>query len=235
MQVNIAINKISKFGKSDGGDTVEVVERPRGGISIVLSDGQGSGAGAKRISSLVVSKAVSLIGDGTRDGAVARAVHDYLFTLRYGKVSATLSIVSIDQGSGTLVISRNSDTPVIVAGMEQGTIILEDESPNIGIKNMIRPDINQFSLISGIRVALFSDGLLQAGGNSANIIHWLKRILEEKESLLQEKGEKIFAEVLQLEKLKPRDDITLSLLELEKTSSPANRVKRYHLSFPLQS
>jgi hypothetical protein len=50
-----------------------VVERPNGGLSVVLADGQSSGRGAKAISLLVVRKVIGLLAEGVRDGAAARA------------------------------------------------------------------------------------------------------------------------------------------------------------------
>src|SRR5438309_816793 len=112
MDVQLAVAKTNKYASRDSGDTVEVVERPHGGFSVVLSDGQGSGKAAKSLSHLVTTKAVSMIKDGARDGAVARSVHDYLYAYRGGKVSATLTIVTVDLATHTLVLSRNTQCPI---------------------------------------------------------------------------------------------------------------------------
>ena len=82
MEVKVSIAQTNKYAVSHCGDSVDVVERPQGGVSLVLADGQGSGKSAKTTSSLVVNKAISLIADGTRDGAVARSAHDYLYVLK---------------------------------------------------------------------------------------------------------------------------------------------------------
>ena len=96
MEIQIAVAKTNKYAVSESGDTLEVVERPNGGVSVVLADGQTSGRGAKAISTMVVRKVISLLAEGVRDGAAARAASDYLYTERYGKVSATLNILSAD-------------------------------------------------------------------------------------------------------------------------------------------
>lgn len=166
MQLEIAVSKIDKFGVSPGGDTVEVTERPTGGLSVVLSDGQGSGAPAKAISSFVVSKAISLIADGARDGAVARAVHDALYARRRAQVSATLTIISADTNHDQLVISRNSNCPVLVFPGEGDRLILDAETIPIGTQRMIRPHIEQFPLNEPRTILAFSDGILSAGRSS---------------------------------------------------------------------
>ena len=96
LEVQVAVEKINKYAADESGDTVEIVERPHGGISIVMADGQRSGRSAKAISNIVVRKAISLLAEGVRDGAAARATHDYLHTQRGGKVSAELVIISVD-------------------------------------------------------------------------------------------------------------------------------------------
>jgi len=122
MEVHLAVAKTNKYATSDSGDSVEVVERPNGGISVVMADGQSSGRGAKQISSLVVRKVISLLSEGVRDGAAARAASDYLFTERKGKVSATLNIVSIDMQTATMVITRNNPLPVLIASMDGSSV-----------------------------------------------------------------------------------------------------------------
>src|SRR5512146_2283095 len=115
MEVQIAVAKVNKYAVSESGDTVEVIERPNGGLSVVLADGQSSGRGAKTVSNLVVRKVISLLAEGVRDGAAARAASDSLFTERNGKVSSTLNIISIDQQTQTMVITRNNPAPAILA------------------------------------------------------------------------------------------------------------------------
>ena len=94
LDVQVAVAKIGKYATSESGDSLEMIERPRGGLSLVLVDGQRSGKAAKSISNIVARKAIALLAEGVRDGAVARAAHDYLRAIRGGKVSATLNIVS---------------------------------------------------------------------------------------------------------------------------------------------
>ncbi len=172
MQLEVAVSKIDKFGVSPGGDTVEVTERPTGGLSVVLSDGQGSGEAAKAISSFVVSKAISLIADGARDGAVARAVHDALYARRRAQVSATLTILSADTSHGQLVVSRNSNCPVLVLeeGEARGELVLDDDTSPIGTRKMIKPHVEQFPLMAPRTVVAMSDGIIAAGGGKMDMV-----------------------------------------------------------------
>lgn len=108
LQLDVAVAKLSKYAVRESGDTVEVTERPHGGISVVLADGHGSGRNAKTMSNLVAKKAINLLADGIRDGAAARAVHDFLLAYRHGQVSAEMAIISADLHAKSIVVSRNT-------------------------------------------------------------------------------------------------------------------------------
>src|ERR1041385_2322235 len=124
MEVQIAVAKVNKYAVSESGDTLEVVERPNGGLSVVLADGQSSGRGAKAISELVVRKVISLLAEGVRDGAAARAASDALYTDKQGKVISTLNIASLDLSSGTIVLTRNNPPLISEVPIEPGLIIV---------------------------------------------------------------------------------------------------------------
>jgi len=113
MEVQIAVAKVNKYASSESGDTLEVIERPNGGLSVVLADGQTSGPGAKAVSQMVVRKVIGLLAEGVRDGAAARAA-DALFTDKHGKVICTLNIASVDLHSGTIVLTRNNPSPMFI-------------------------------------------------------------------------------------------------------------------------
>jgi hypothetical protein len=49
MEFQVAVAKVGKYASSESGDTLEMIERPGGGLSFVLADGQRSGKSAKAI------------------------------------------------------------------------------------------------------------------------------------------------------------------------------------------
>ena len=163
MEVQFAVSKISKWASRESGDTLEMIERPQGGLSMVLVDGQTSGRSAKAISNIVARKAVQLLGEGVRDGAAARAAHDYLFTFRGGKVSATLNILSVDTRTRTIVISRNNESPVLVHTAADGFYQLDEESKAVGVHRNTKPVITEIPIEVGTIVVAYTDGLRHAG------------------------------------------------------------------------
>ncbi|MCK5644208.1 MAG: serine/threonine-protein phosphatase, partial [Gammaproteobacteria bacterium] len=149
MEVQIAVAKVKKYATSASGDTVEVVERPQGGVSVVLADGQSSGRGAKWVSTFIVRRVITLLAEGVRDGAAARAASDGLFTERGGRVSSTLNIISIDQPTQTMVITRNNPAPALLIEHDNISPLNEPSKP-VGLYRGTRPNITEVALKSGI-------------------------------------------------------------------------------------
>lgn len=162
LELRVAAAKVGKYAAGESGDTLEMVERPGGGISFVLADGQTSGRGAKAISNIVTRKVVALLAEGVRDGAAARAAHDYLFTHYRGKVRADLTIVSLDLRTRTIVVSRNTGCPILVRREDRWSTIEGEASP-VGIYASTRPMIEEFPFQLDTYVVVSTDGLWAAG------------------------------------------------------------------------
>lgn len=233
MEVQIAVSKINKYASSESGDTVEVIERPNGGLSVVLADGQSSGKGAKWISTLVVRKVISLLSEGIRDGASARAASDYLFTERKGKVSATLNIFSVDLQTSTLVITRNNPAPVLLAIGGQ-VKRLEEESGPIGLYRDTRPRISELPLEPNLIAIMFTDGLLHAGsrhGRHMDIQTVLQCFSEEEACSPQEIADSLLEQALHLDEGRPVDDTSIVVLRV--SSYEGDLVRRMSVRLPL--
>jgi serine phosphatase RsbU (regulator of sigma subunit) len=233
MEIKLAVAKINKYATSESGDSVEVVERPNGGISVVMADGQSSGKGAKQVSILVVRKVISLLSEGVRDGAAARAASDYLFTERKGKVSATLNIVSIDLQTATLVITRNNPLPVFISSNEE-ICAFDDECNPIGIYRDTRPLINEMPLEPGLIVVLFTDGLVLAGsrsGETLDVKTFLEAHIEEEIADPQIIADRLLSDAMQLDHGRPVDDISVVVIQV--TSQHADSVRRMTVELPL--
>lgn len=233
-EIQIAVAKINKYATSESGDTVEIVERPHGGLSIVVADGQSSGKSAKAISNLVVNKAISLLAEGVRDGAVARATHDYLHTWRGGKVSAELIIVSIDMVTRSLVISRNARCPTLLrtAG---GFCWLDEPSSAVGIYRYTKPSIHERPLQAGETVIAFTDGVWSAGAVRDQRLD-LPALLAAVDPLgiapAEPVADAVLNAALELDYGRPHDDATVLVVKLLTQGVP-DPIRRLHMSFPI--
>ncbi|HBY93975.1 MAG: SpoIIE family protein phosphatase [Ardenticatenaceae bacterium] len=237
MHVQVAVAKVGKYATRESGDTFEMVERPHGGLSLVLADGQRSGRGAKVISNLVARKTVSLLAEGTRDGVAARAAHDYLFAARGGQVRADLQILSLDLESRTIVISRNTDCGALV--IEGGvTRWLDRESKPIGIYRNTRPAIDELPLSPGLGVTIFSDGVRTAGQRTAatfDVAAVVEAVLHAPAGTpptAQRLADHLLATAVKADGGFPQDDISVVAL-LVSPEPLADQVRRLNVVFPL--
>ena len=215
LELEVAVAKVSKYAVSESGDSVELIERPHGGLSLVVVDGQRSGKSAKAISNIVARKAVSLLADGVRDGAAARAAHDYLRTLRGGQVSATLNILSLDLVTRTIVVSRNSHCPVLLAYSAGSEVRLLDEpSMAIGIHSGTRPVITELPIESELDVVVFTDGVLSAGvryGERLDVADFVRHQLQDCPAGARARSlaDALLARAVDLDRGRPGDDVTV--------------------------
>jgi len=240
LEVQVAVAKVAKYATRESGDTVEMVERPHGGLSFVVVDGQRSGRSAKAISNLVARKAIALLAEGVRDGAAARAAHDYLYTQRSGKVQATLNIVSVDMVSQSIVLSRNSHCPTLVI-TDEGLRTLDEPWQPVGIYRGTKPLVVELPLQAPTTVVIFTDGLLDAGqryGETFDIPTAVRSLCDERGCAAQSLADQLLARALELDRGRPGDDITILALTVRayQPQEPFGvDVRRLVLSFPLSS
>lgn len=238
LEIQAAVAKIKKYASSESGDTSEIIERPRGGLSIVVADGQRSGRSAKAISNIVVRKAISLLAEGVRDGAAARATHDYLHIQRGGKVSAELTIISIDLVTQTIVISRNSRCPVVLFHKDELTL-LDAESEAIGIHLNTKPVISELALEPDITIVAFTDGVWQAGNHTDEALNFESILREAQQAhgavTAADLADDILTEAMGLEQDRPKDDATVLVIKVDARDlrTEKDKIRRVFMQFPV--
>lgn len=232
MEIQIGVAKINKYASAESGDTLEVVERPNGGLSVVLADGQRSGKSAKLISNMVVRKVISLLAEGVRDGAAARAASDYLYTHRNGQVQSTLNILSIDMESRSVVITRNNPNPVLISHGGETSALNGDSQP-VGLRRGTRPVITELELQPGLMIATYTDGLPFAGERKGTPIDIVSLFTEfaAKGEAPQGIADGLMAQALKLEQGRPGDDISVVIIGMLPRGN--DEVRRMWLRLPL--
>ena len=158
----VGIAKTNKYASRESGDTAELVERPEGGIAVILCDGQGTGRAAKTLSMLATSKAVALLKEGVRDGAVVRAVSDHLLAYRHGQVSVTLDVVSLDPRRDVVGVTRFSTLPLVVC-RRGGCDLVDAAADPAGRQSLAEPAALELAVDADLTVVVVSDGIVNAG------------------------------------------------------------------------
>jgi serine phosphatase RsbU (regulator of sigma subunit) len=231
--IDVGVCKVAKYPFRVSGDTLEMIERPHGGLSLVLADGQGHGQAANYLSHLVATKAVSLLADGVRDGAAARATHDFLYAYRQGQVSADLTIVSVDLASKTIVLSRNSACPLAVLSGGQLRLVADPSQP-IGVHARTKPVVTELPLAPGLVVVVLSDGVLEAGrryGQQLDLLASVRRLLSDPPGA-QAIADGLLAEAVALDHGRPEDDSSV-LVVVARPEEAEDGTRRLHVWFPI--
>lgn len=234
MEVQIAVAKVNKYAISESGDTLEVVERPNGGLSVVLADGQTSGRGAKAVSQMVVRRVIGLLAEGVRDGAAARAASDALFTEKQGKVISTLNIVSVDLRSETIVLTRNNPVPIFISRGEQMDVIDEESIP-LGTSRNVRPLITEIAIEPGLIIVISTDGLTHAGkrrGLPMDVGATIGSVLEDQDPSPQMLADSLLAQAVSMDEDRPADDISVVVLKV--TARVGDNVRRMTVRLPIE-
>lgn len=218
--IDVGVAKTEKYASRESGDTVELIERPSGGITIVMIDGQGSGKAAKTLSLLLSSKAVALVKEGVRDSVVARATHDFLFAFRHGQVSATLDLLSIDLKTRTVVITRNAEAPMLL--QNDGEIsVLPAQSGPIGRYRWTKPSVNEIPMQSGVDIVLFTDGVPHSGRRAnlapLDLDSWGRDHLG-RGVPAQDLADALLSQVMERDDGRPNDDMAVVALSLHPES-----------------
>jgi len=233
MEVRIAVAKVNKYASSESGDTLEAIERPNGGLSVVLADGQTSGRGAKAISMMVVRKVIGLLAEGVRDGAAARAASDALYTEKKGQVISTLNITSVDLQSGTIVLTRNNPAPVFMSRGDRVDCLMAESVP-LGTSRDVRPVITEVEIESGLTIVVYTDGLVHAGlrrGHRMDACEVIRSLLDEQDPSPQELADALVAHAVKVDDNRPADDMSIVVLRV--VPHAGDDVRRMSIRLPL--
>jgi len=234
MEITIAIAKIDKQGNLSSGDTVEVTERPNGGISVVLADGKMDQRASKAISLMVSHQVIDHISAGVRDGASIRAAASAIFTEHQGRVEANLCVISADLQTNTIIISRNNPVPIFLISEDTVDCLSSDSEP-IGTRADISPTIIELPINPEMAVVVFSDGVYLAGHHnqqSMDVCTTIEAFIEEQEPTAKEIAEFLLNRAIHLDDGQPQDD--MSIIVLLVSGRPVDNIRRMNISMPLE-
>lgn len=218
----VSIASTSKYAVSDGGDSADSVERPTGGLAVVLADGQGSGAAAKALSLAAIDRAAGLLRAGARPEVAIAAASDALVAQRGGKVSVAIDAAATDPG-GDLVLARLSTAPAYWRAADGAWSSLAPTAEPAGRYPDQIPALHRLPLAPGATLVLVSDGITGAGarhGAPFDPLAWLTTAAAGPEEL----ASALLAAAMKADQERPGDDMTvLALVALPEVDGPRVR------------
>lgn len=233
MELLLGIAKINKHGSVSFGDCVDVAERPSGGISAVLAAEYGSGRSVAPVSARVMGKAIQLISEGVRDGAVARLAHEFLTAMNEGKQVCSLTIISADVEAQALHFSRNTNCPVLIRH-EFGVDLYDEPVQSIGV-HKAKALTEQRPMEEGQLAVTFSEGVLTAGrkrGRSLDMSKIIKLLEESRPEDVQFVADSILDHALTLDNFQAVDHMTVIVMGVG-SSQPDCKIERRRVSYPV--
>ncbi|MBQ4610784.1 MAG: SpoIIE family protein phosphatase [Clostridia bacterium] len=151
-----------KEGSCEAGDSMAAREIG-GGKLVIISDGMGSGASARRESRAAVSLVGDLMSIGVKELDALDCVNRLLICKGEYDMYATLDAMTFDYVSGTARFIKLGAPPTYILRQGEVTELRADTLP-IGIVEAIRPARKELMLRPGDAVIMATDGITDALG-----------------------------------------------------------------------
>lgn len=232
MELQAAIAKVDRFSSVEQGDKVEIIERPHGGISIIMAEGKLGGRRSRIIAMKAVHSILNLIASGLHNGASSRIVLSNIFEEHKGKAQVKLHIISCDLESQSIVITKNNITPVVTVFDGAAEYLRFDGT--IEADHCASPSVFQFEIKEGRDFILVSDGILQAGSQYEQPLDLrvlVESLFEDDEPTVQNLADAILNQAISQDLGRPRDDMTVTVLRI--SPSPSTNIRREFIYFPI--
>lgn len=150
-----------KESESKSGDNYAVIESEKGKMTLLLSDGMGSGEKACEDSELVLDLMEKLMDTGYNPKAAANLVNSALIAKGEEQNMSTLDICEVDLYDGVCEFTKIGAASSFIKRGHMVEQIVTDSLP-LGIFKGIESDSIKRRLIDGDYVFLFSDGIIDA-------------------------------------------------------------------------
>lgn len=235
MEIHAAISKIDRYSSTEQGNKVEIIERPNGGVSIIMAEGKLSGRSSKAITIKAVHDVLYLISEGVPDGASARLVLSRIREEHREKAMVNISIISCDLRSKTIVITKNNSVPVLIYENEESRCLPIDGSPE---DRRHDPGVYQFEFRPEQTFILISEGVMNAGLYSENKIDLrvaLDSIYDDDNDEMDvgDVSDYLLKQAIGHDNGRPRDDMTVIILRV--SSATSEEIHRECVCFPIKS
>lgn len=160
------------------GDNTAYLETPGGTAIMALSDGMGTGQGAREESKSAIELLEQFMEAGFQKELAVKMINSALL-LRSGEENfATLDICSVDLYSGKAEFMKIGAAAAYLL-RDGRTIAIRSHTLPVGILQQIETDKNDMMLKDGDMILLMTDGVTDAIGGQEEDVAWLSKTVEE--------------------------------------------------------
>jgi len=235
MEIQAAIAKIDRYSSHEEGNKVEIIERPNGGISVVMAEGRLGGSRSKGVTMKAVHALLNLIAEGVPDGASSRVVLQRIRDEHRESADVNISIISCDLLSKTIVITKNNLVPVLIFEDGESRFLSIEGDPE---SHRHDPVVYQFEFHVGQTFVLISEGVENAGAFNENKIDLrtaLGSIYDDDydEITVQDVADNLLKQAIGHDSGRPRDDMTVVVLKV--APATLKDIRREYVCFPIRT
>ena len=209
-------SRATEEGETASGDNYAVLEAERGRLTVMLSDGTGSGEQAGKDSEQVLDLMEKLLEAGYSTDAAIGMVNTALFAAGGDRNHPTLDICEIDLYSGECKLRKIGGAATFLKREQEVEQLAEGSLP-LGIFQQIESQPLSRTLEDGNYLFMVSDGVIDAFGEQEYENTVSRLILEMKEQNPGELADKLLRLALIAAKGHIRDDMTVGVVGIWET------------------
>ena len=167
--VEVAWDSLCKHGEELCGDWVKVTRSDAGALSVVMSDGLGSGVKANILATLTVEIASSMLAQGIGVEEVLQALADTLPECQVRHLAyATFAVLQVIDGRDAFLVEYDSE-PLILVRDAEVVVQLPMHARQVGGRDVRE---GRFALQEGDYMVMVSDGHVHAGVGGLYRLGW---------------------------------------------------------------
>lgn len=212
--IQIGTAKTTKSGSSTSGDSKVNHKLNDGKYLIVLSDGMGSGAKAKKSSQMATKMLDRLLTNGFEKESSIKLINSTISSKEIDSTFATLDIAIFDLYKGNIEFVKNGACPTYIKN-KQGVNLLKVMSLPAGIVDKVELEVYDKDLEAGDILVMCSDGIMDSKEEYTEKELWLRDFLEKIETTDAQKiADLILKEAVDNNYGKPKDDMTVIVAKI---------------------
>lgn len=212
--LQIGTSRTTKFGSEVSGDSFSQLKLHDGKYMIAISDGMGSGAEAKKSSSMAIKMLERLLTSGFNKDVSLGLINSTISLNCKEDMFSTLDIGIIDLVNGNIEFIKNGAAPSYIKHRRKVEIVKSLSLP-AGILDKVDLAVYDIDLSVGDIIVMCSDGITESNTEYNNKENWLRDVLENIETdNVQRIADMIIAEAIDNGVGTAKDDMTVCVIKI---------------------
>lgn len=213
-KIQIGTAKQTKEGSNSSGDSKIHHKLNDGKYLIVLSDGMGTGAKARKSSQIATKMLDRLLTNGFEKESSIKLINSTISSKEIDSTYATLDIAIFDLYKGNIEFVKNGACPTYIKNKE-GVKLLKVMSLPAGIVDNVELEVYDKDLEAGDIIVMCTDGIMDSKEEYTEKELWLRELLEKIETTDAQKiADIILRESIDNNYGKAKDDMTVIVAKI---------------------